>query len=150
MAQITPIISLDQGAVTPKVDPNMDLLATLQKILDTNQPKTDINQATPDQTAAAQETSNIKQDAKKPILPAGATVQSGKPGENPTLPNIIDQLFSSTKDKNSLTNDASKASNDNGSSGLNALFGEGGVKNSKIGKVVDTAKKAASIAMLFL
>lgn len=71
-AQIQPVVSVDQVPAKPQIDPNIDLLKVLNQILAMNQPKTDVNQATPDQQAAAKASAEKGGKVVDPAPVAGA------------------------------------------------------------------------------
>lgn len=139
--QITPLIPINsQGTIAP--DSATVLSQVIQQLMDQNKPKTNIDQSTPDQQAAAEADTKAKEKGKKPVLPAGDTI---KPKEDaagtPSLMDMFDKLFGGGSDPNAPKGESPKAEQHTG--GLtnlrNTLKGEGG-GGAGGGKVGDALK----------
>lgn len=88
--EIVPVQSPDQTKVTPKIDPNLNLLQVLNQILAMNPPKTNINQATPDQEAAGKATDkqgNVQPVDPKPV--AAKESASSRKNSTAALPDVV-------------------------------------------------------------
>jgi hypothetical protein len=87
-AQVTTLVPGQNTQAVQPIDPNTNLLSVLQTLLQQNPPATNINQATPDQQAAA------KQQAKTKEAGANVGAQVKENAEEPMakLPAILSLL----------------------------------------------------------